>query len=378
MSTPRGDGTYQPWMQAYLDEYGGAFLDELERREMDGAPNRHVDLGRGWVASLTGLGSNRAARLKSYVNANRDSLHRRPVMQSGLQRETPRHVDEPIEDLLDRCEDHFSRKWARRDREVVVTVRERSPFGVLVLGDPHLGDDGCDIRLLRQHVELIQSTPGMYGACVGDWRNNWVGRLVEQYAHQSTTRGDTIRLVEWLMSSVQWAWVIMGNHDHWNNGAELWSYLLRECRHEASGQYDVKLRLETPGQDPIRIWCRHDFKGSSMYHKVQGQLRAVRESDYPADVLIAGHRHTWEEHRTERAGRVITMAQVGSYKRADDYAAQLQFEPDDHGQAYLLILDPWASGMSRVYGTFDLGRGLDLLRMLRQDGNEARDYIEKG
>lgn len=361
MSEPQ---KFEPWMGRYVTEWGAELWKEHQRRQGLKRGDGSL-LGGRTVARMTGLGRNRSYRLAAYIREN-GPFEPRPGYQVGLERETPRHIDEPIEDLLDRCEDAFSRKSSKADKEVVVKVREQEPFGVLVLGDPHLGDDGCDIRLLRQHVELIQNTPGLYGACVGDWRNNWVGRLVEQYAHQSTTRGDTIRLMEWLMGSIEWAWVIMGNHDHWRDGAELWPFLLRECRHVASGQYDVKLRLETPGCDPIRIWCRHDFPGRSQFHPVHGAIKALWKHDYPADLYVQGHRHTHGCMSIERAGRRINLAVVGSYKREDSYARQLGYEPDDFGQAYMLVVNPWASGESRLFGTFDVETGVKLLGLMRE------------
>lgn len=366
---------FESWMQPFLTEWGPELWDEYQRRQAGEGFNRHGSrsrvIGGAWTARQVGVGERRGKKLARYVMQH-GPFPRHPGRQSGLERITPRKVDGPIEDLLDRCQDAYARKAARADKEVAVKVRESKPFGVLVLGDPHLGDDGCDIGMLREHVELIQNTPGLFGACVGDWRNNWVGRLVAEYAHSSTSRGDTIRLMEWLMSSVQWAWVIMGNHDHWNNGAELWAQLLKGCNHEASGQYDVKLRLETEGCEPIRIWCRHDFPGRSQFHPTHGAIKALWKTDYPADLYIQGHRHTHGSMSLERAGRMINLAVVGTYKREDNYARQLGYEPDESGQAYLVILDPWADGISRVFGTFDIRTGVEMLNVMRNRGQPRK------
>jgi len=361
-------------MGPYLLDHGAELWATYQDRQagrFQRRANRARTIGERTVGAVTGLGSRRSKRLARFIMEHGpppfDGSEPHPV-QAGLQRVTPEPEPEPIQDLLERREGAFRRKWDRRDREVVVKVRESKPFGVLVMGDPHLDADGCDIALLRRHVELTQSTPGLYGACVGDFTNNWVGRLVREYANQTSSREDAMRLLQWFLSSVDWAWLVMGNHDHWRDGAELWPLLLQRAQVAVSGAYDVKLRLEAEGCAPVRLWCRHAFKGHSMYHKVHGLLRAMRESDYPADVYLQGHHHSWGDMRGERAGRCWTVCQVGTYKRVDSYAASLGYEPDDHGQAYLLIIDPWASGLRRVFGTFDVDSGLELLAERRRAG----------
>src|SRR3546814_1021767 len=53
------------------------------------------------------------------------------------------------------------------------------PYGIIAFGDTHLDDDGANIPLLRQHLE-IASRPGVYGLNIGDSTNNWVGRSEER------------------------------------------------------------------------------------------------------------------------------------------------------------------------------------------------------
>jgi hypothetical protein len=367
---------HEKWMDEYIGNgTAGTLYDIYKERQSGGHPHRTI--GERTVREVTGLGQKRGSRLARYVMEEGANLFG-DFDPDGLQRVTPHNEDEPIEELLDRREGAFERKWRSRNQEVVVKVHETKPFGILVMGDAHIDSDGCDIGLLRKHVKIIQDTDGMYGAQVGDFHNNWVGRLVEQYAHQSSTRAEAIRLVEWYLSSVEWAWINLGNHcGQWRDGAELMPLLLRSANVAAVGKHDVKLRLEADGCEPIRIWSRHQFRGRSMYHKVQGLLRAIRENDYPADVYLQGHHHSFGDMRGERAsGKVWTVCQVGTYKKADDYADQLGYEPDDNGQAYLLILNPWAQGISRVFGTFDIENGVRYLAHLRSTATTKEEEVK--
>ena len=96
--------------------------------------------------------------------------------------------DEPIDDLLGRLEKGFNRKHrnATAKRWFEVKVNETKPYGVLMFGDPHLGDDGCNMPLLQSHLAIARN-PGVYGLNIGDTTNNWVGRLMRLYAEQETS-----------------------------------------------------------------------------------------------------------------------------------------------------------------------------------------------
>lgn len=280
--------------------------------------------------------------------------------------ELPTDAD-TLEELLDARSKAFTSKQRLHDLryERVVFIPIEGPIGILHLGDPHIDDDGCDLPLLRRHVELVSETEGLYGATVGDMTNNWVGRLGRLYAHQRTTAKDAWRLAEWLVDSMSWLYIVRGNHDAWSGDGDPLDWITRN-RVPVDAAHDARIKLVWADGSEARIWARHDFPGRSQWAKSHGQAKAAVIGGYPADVLISGHRHQWEHRTTERAGgSVFHAVQVGSYKRQDEYAAQLGFPETHHGAAVLTIIDPSKHGPGRVRVEWDIESGVEFLKWLR-------------
>jgi len=124
---------------------------------------------------------------------------------------------EPTETIIERRCASFTRQKAKRDAErwIPITVNETEPFGLLVFGDEHADDNNCDWPELRRDLELCRNTPGLYACAMGDASNNWVGRLVREYADQSVTRKESRQLLKWLLSAdaAPWLFRLIGNHD---------------------------------------------------------------------------------------------------------------------------------------------------------------------
>ena len=300
-------------------------------------------------------------------------LHERSVRRRLRNMKAPLVADKlpeeglSVEALLDqRCKAFtMKNKAAEAAYERTVRVPLTGPIGILHLGDPHLDDDGCDLPLLRRHVELVQKTEGLYGATVGDMLNNWVGRLGRLYAHQGTTAKQGWQLTEWLVQSMDWLYLVRGNHDAWSGDGDPLDWITRG-HVPVDAAYDARIRLVWPNGEDARIWARHDFPGRSQWAKSHGQAKAAVLGGYPADLLISGHRHCWESRMAERAeGSVYQAVQVGSYKRHDSYSAQLGFPDTKHGAAVLTIIDPSNKGPGRVRVEWDIEAGVEYLNWLR-------------
>ena len=95
------------------------------------------------------------------------------------------------------------RKKAQDSRELIrVKVNAQGPIGILHMGDPHLDDDGTNIQMVIDHLSLSAKTDGLFIACVGDYLNNWRGKLAPLHAPRSVNlrgsnegQGDLVRPV---------------------------------------------------------------------------------------------------------------------------------------------------------------------------------------
>ena len=102
-----------------------------------------------------------------------------------------------VDDIIERRRKEFKRrdKASKTNALIPCKVKIDGPIGILHMGDNHVDDPGTNISLLEKHIDLINSTEGLFGANVGDMANHWVGRLARLHAYQSTTEAETWRLV---------------------------------------------------------------------------------------------------------------------------------------------------------------------------------------
>lgn len=113
----------------------------------------------------------------------------------------------------------FAKKAAakRASRWVPIKFHRAEPTAIVVVGDPHVDDDGCNWPQLERDTETIVKTPGMFAGSIGDNINNWVGRLSRLYANQSTTENQAWRLSEgWIRELAdpgKLIFMVRGNHD---------------------------------------------------------------------------------------------------------------------------------------------------------------------
>lgn len=276
--------------------------------------------------------------------------------------------EEDIHDLLDRKGKHFERKLkAAADRDwFPIRIRETKPYAVLAFGDPHLDDDGCNIPLLRRHLE-IAARDGVYGVNIGDSSNNWVGRLERLYAHQETSRHTGRRLVEWLMfdSGVTWLCWILGNHDTWNEGAD---FHMRLAKHKIPViDWRAQFQLVHPNGTACRLDASHGRKGSSIWNNLHATLRSARLGEL-ADAYLTGHTHNYGCEDLEIAERRHStwLVQLRGYKFFDQHALHNGFAEYQRGSSVMLIVDPRKDAKRPIVQCFDdVDFGYQVLEMMR-------------
>jgi hypothetical protein len=275
---------------------------------------------------------------------------------------------EPIEDLLARRRKVFERKAAHKASKglIDVYVKVDGPYGILHMGDPHVDDDGCNLPLLEQHINLVKNTRGLFGANVGDMSNNWIGRLARLYSAQSTTASEAVVMVEWLISSMRWLYLVGGNHDAWSGAADP----VRWFAQNSASLYEwhgVRIALHAPAGQVVRVNARHDWSGTSQWNAAHGPMKAAMLGYERDHIYVCGHRHAaassmvnWED-----GSHIAHALRVGSYKQIDDFADAKGF-PRQNMPAVLTIINPQArTPAGLVTPVWDADEGADFLTHLR-------------
>lgn len=286
---------------------------------------------------------------------------------------TPDDAQETIEDLLQRRLAETVRNMRRTEARYRVCQMPAEPFGLAFFGDPHLDDPGCRWDLLYRDVRAARAD-GVYAVSVGDHQNHWIGRLQKIYAGQGTTASEGWRLARWFLgqgddtADLDWLIVVGGNHDQWSHtvGFDPYADLCRNnVRYYDDTEVRLRLTFEGDDLDPLTLLVRHDFAGRSWFHPTHGPAKAAM-LDHEADILAAGHLHSWAVLQQEvSGGRCPVAIRLRGYKHNDHYAREKGFLEQQNGHGAMLVIDPAAEGPSRVTVFWDMERGATYLQALR-------------
>jgi hypothetical protein len=231
-----------------------------------------------------------------------------------------------------------------------------------------LDDDGTDIDLVRAHVNLFNKTEGLLAVAIGDYSNNWVGRLARLYGQQSLSAAEAWVLVEWLVRSLPWLYLVGGNHDLWSGAGDPIQWMAKQARvqYQANG---MRLGLTFPNGRTIRVNARHDFSGHSQWNTAHGPAKAA-QMGWRDHILTCGHKHTsgYQVLRDPASGLLSHAIRVGSYKTFDRYAEEKGLPNQTFMTAPVTIIDPSEPDDSNrcITVIFDPEEGADYLTFKRK------------
>lgn len=247
-----------------------------------------------------------------------------------------------LDALLARRKKQFAKKHAAADARKLIPVKILidGPIGIAHFGDPHVDDDGTNIDLLERHVEIVNKTQAMFAANVGDYRNNWIGRLARLYGEQSTSAPEALALAEWLIKKTDWLYLVGGNHDAWSGADDPIAWIAQQTSalHEP---HAARLELQFPNGRKIRVNARHDFKGHSMWNTAHGPAKAA-QLGWRDHILTCGHLHTsgYQVLKDPSSGLITHAIRAASYKLHDRYAVEKGLPDQNIFVCPVTIIDP--------------------------------------
>lgn len=251
--------------------------------------------------------------------------------------------DLPTDELIQlRLKQFALKKVAKEARRLIpVHVKIDGPIAITHFGDPHIDDDGCDIKQLTADIETIRNTKGMFAANVGDLQNNWIGSLGRLYGAQSTSAKQGWQLVEWMMTTIKWLYLVGGNHDAWSGAGDPLKWITRDQVgvYEAWG---VRINLIFPNGKQVRINARHDFSGHSMWNPNHGPVKAIK-AGWRDHILTCGHKHETgfgPPLKDPATGLISWPLRCAGYKIFDGYGDQLGLPDQNISPSITTIIDP--------------------------------------
>ena len=248
----------------------------------------------------------------------------------------------PIEELIEHRKRKYSVKVKGKEsrRLINIDIKTEGAIGICHFGDPHIDDDGTNIADVYKLCDLINKTDGMFAGNLGDVQNNWIGRLSFLYGQQSTTAKESWRLTEHFVNSVNWLYLVAGNHDVWSGDGDPLDFIMRDHK----GVYEkwgARLNLRFPNGKEIRINARHTFKGYSMWNTAHGVAKAA-QMGWKDHILTCGNIHVsgYQVLKDPASGLISHALQVASFKIMDSYADKLGLDDKNIFNAPVTIIDP--------------------------------------
>ena len=280
----------------------------------------------------------------------------------------------PIEQLLEDRNAEFKRTERQEVQRnlVQIKIKQDGPLGLVHCGDPHLDDPGTDIKQIEEHCRIIRETDGMVAGNVGDYTNNWIGRLARLYSGQTTTEEEGWLLVEWYLNQCPWLYLVGGNHDAWSGAGNPLRWIAKQVG--AHLQYwGVRMNLKFPNKRQVRVNARHDFRGHSQWNEAHGVSKAARIG-WRDHILVAGHKHVNGyqilRHPDPEQDVISHAIRVASYEIYGRYAAQIGADGNPISAAVTTIIDPYAKRETALVQVFhDIEAAADYLTFLRKRYN---------
>jgi len=303
-----------------------------------------------------------------------DSFKKESDPKKKKEKKSPPSIDEDydIEDLLkEKIKIQDKKQKAFNRHRKTLNFPHSDPMGFILFGDPHLDDNGCDIRLLLSHIESCKKEgkphPNIIAATVGDILNSWVGRLIKLYKNQKTTVDESWILAEWFFEEFDRWLIVGGNHDSWTiQYMDPFQWIFDKSKKiiaYAPDELKISIRWEDVDIEPIEWIIRHDFTGRSLYHPTHGPNREAQLSN--AHLFTAGHIHQWGILTTEqRDERITTSLRVRGYKRNDSFAMQKGFFEQKYGASCFIVMDPHSPPDSRISVFWNVQSGVEYLDFL--------------
>lgn len=322
------------------------------------------------IASLMAQGITDSREIAKRIGASRRHVRRikqqlQHVELVPFNRPTVLTIDELLEDRKKR----FSRLEAiEGDRKLIsIPIKIKGPIAIAHIGDPHIDDDGTDIATLEKHINIINSTEGLFAATVGDMTNNWVGRLARLYGQQSTSSKEAWQLAEWLIGSTRWLYIIGGNHDLWSGDGDPLKWITQQHGALYEGN-QARIELIFPNDRRIRINARHSFRGHSIWNPVHSVARAA-QMGWRDHILTAGHKHIsgYNVIKCPATGLLSHCIQIATYKKYDGYAKERGYSDLNISPCAVTIINPNAQDETDlVHVMWNMERAADYLNYLRQ------------
>jgi hypothetical protein len=296
------------------------------------------------LAKLTGIPFTSLRRIvRELSGAEKEKEKEKRVTIEGLTPHDHQDGEKVIDFLVDQqldVEDRIKRRYSQK-----IHIEDDLPVGVALFSDLHFGSPLVDYRSIKSDTELVKNTDGFYGMGIGDYHDNWIGKLAHVQREMPVDFDSEIAMVEWWFDELRddLLVVVGGNHDTGRTKMMAGIDYMKRILRGVNVLYDpdeIRFTL-TLGKGSWRFKIRHVWRGRSIYNDTHAIEKDPRFGDDEFDIGIGGHTHRgtlFREFMFHHKRRYACL--IGTYKMADDYAVKWGFPRSPNDATGALVLYP--------------------------------------
>ncbi|MHA1250803.1 MAG: metallophosphoesterase [Candidatus Helarchaeota archaeon] len=253
--------------------------------------------------------------------------------------------EEEINEMLTRLEKEI--KSNVRSTKLLIKNFNKDEIKLIPLGDIHLGDKACDIKLLEGTLEYIENSES-YILGMGDYINAGTKHSISDiYSETMNPMSQYETIIEYFEPIKDRLFGIhMGNHEYriWReSGVNLAKMMAKELNTKYLG-FGCFTKLKIKNQN-YSIYSTH---GSSGAWTPEGKLRAVRRlgESFDADIFLYSHVHDLSVQSEER--RKINYKKKIVEKKKKYYVLTGHFLNYEDSYAEMKAYKPGKKGVAKI------------------------------
>lgn len=282
----------------------------------------------------------------------------------------PGNGEHDAEKILDRyierqksVEEKINKRYSQ-----VINIRDDKPVCVAFFSDIHLGNSNADYEQFKADVSTVAKTDGLYALGVGDYVDNWIGKLEGVQRHQPMEFDEEMALMQWFFDTLDESLlaVLAGNHENRTPkiaGIDYVKHLLKGKKLLYDSD-EILFTLKLGGAE-WRVKMRHKWRGYSKYNETHPMESEIKFGDFLFDIGIGGHTHNGTLMRPFfQYNKKVYSVLLGTYLLFDKYSTSLGFSnrrtPASSGCGAMIF---YPDGDLQHFD--NLGRAADYLKYLR-------------
>lgn len=278
------------------------------------------------------------------------------------------HFEDDLWSILEELQQEYGKEDAHQS-DIDVALEDTEPVLVVYQSDQHIGHVEADLKKLRQDIDTIHNTPGMYVILGGDLLDNVTASVAHRgmASEQLTPVRFQRRLVQQFVDFLGREKIIAmltGNHEAWSirdTDYDPVKAIAKEASVPYLGDFG-RIKLTLGGVEYLGNVV-HKAPGGSQINKTAGTKKLIERLG-PADFNFSGHRHVIATEQVEMNGAHRFFAQAGTYQRSSRYGRSLIFPGDDPFMPGVIL---WP-GKKLVIGLHDaIGTGPWMLAAAREE-----------